>query len=239
MTRFVYPRLPYSTATSRLEEVSATFRSGGLPAVEAMAVFEHHDAQPVATGGAVADVARISHVRDAVLGATAIWRERGRVDNQASEFDLAVGRALYEALEIIPSDAAHGEFWNFITTLVLPDVAVLRFPDMHPDRMLGGSRRNTFRRVWSRRDVLGDLTDRYARPLGEDEMTGLFERSAMARNRPLIRALASIVMQSDEPGARSEWARTLYKKVCYITGPRSLDGFTEDELADLIRSECI
>jgi hypothetical protein len=210
-----------------------------LAAVKSLVVFEHENAQPVATGGSVADSAKIGEVREAILNATSDWRERGRVDNQASEFDLAVGRALHEALEIIPSDAAHSEFWSFITILVLPDIAVLRFPDMHPDRMLGGSRRNTFRRVWSRRDVLGDLTDRYKRPLGEDEMTGLFERSAMARNRPLIRALASIVMQSDEPGARSEWARTLYKKVCYITGPRSLDGFTEDELTDLIRSECI
>lgn len=239
MTRLVYPRLPYSSALSRLEEVSEAFHSGGLAAVESLVVFEHDDAQPVATGGALADAAKLGEVREAILNATSDWRERGRVDNQASEFDLAVGRALHEALEIIPSDAAHSEFWSFLTILVLPDVAVLRFPDMHPDRMLGGSRRNTFRRVWSRRDVLGDLTDRYKRPLGEDEMTGLFERSAMARNRPLIRALASIVMQSDEPGARSEWARTLYKKVCYITGPRSLDGFTEDEVADLIRSECI
>ena len=239
MTKFVYPRLPYSTATARLGEISEAFRSGGLPAVKAMVMFEHDDAQPVPTGGIVAKTAKIDEVREAVVSATAMWQELGRIDGQASEFDLTVGRALHDALEIIPSDASHGEFWNFITILVLPDIAVLRFPDMHPDRMLGGSRRNTFRRVWSRRDVLGDLTDRYGNPLGEDEMTGLFERSAMARNRSLIRALASIVMERDEPGARSAWARTLYKKVCYITGPRALDGFTESEIEELIRAECM
>jgi len=204
-----------------------------------MSVLGHDDAQPVATGGIVADAGKIGAVREAVLSAATPWRERGSIENQASEFDLAVGRVLHQALKIVPSDAAHGEFWNFITILVLPDVAVLRFPEMHPDRMLGGSRRNTFRRIWSRREVLGDLTDRYRNPLGEDEMTGLFERSAMARNRPLIRALASIVMEREEPGARSAWARTLYKRVCYITGPRALDGFTESEIEELIRAECM
>ena len=82
----------------------------------------------------------------------------------------------------------------------------------------------------------GDLTDQYPRPLGEDEMVGLFERSAMARNRPLIRALGSAVMEYSGP-ARSEWARALYKRVRYSTGPRSLDGFTEEDLTPLIRGD--
>jgi hypothetical protein len=239
VTMYVYPRLPYSFAQLRLQEIIDAYNSGGFDAVRSLVAFEHEYAHPVATGGVIAGPDKIREVRESVLDASTHWRERGSTDGQAAAFDLAVGRALHEALEIIPSDAAHGEFWNFITILVLPDIAVLRFPDMHPDRMLGSSRRNTFRRIWSRRDVLGDLTDRYEKPLGEDEMTGLFERSAMARNRELIRTLASIVMERDEPGARSDWARTLYKKARYVTGPRALDGFTESEINELIRAECM
>lgn len=216
--------------------MSAAFKSGRLHALEELAACDHPNAAPVATGGRVADVDHIAKVRDAVVSAVDIWRERGSVGRaDAAKFDLAIGRVLHDALQIIPSDAAHDEVWNFLTLVVFPDIAVLRFPDMHPSRMLG-SKRNALRRAWLRRDTFGDLTDRYPRPLGEDEMVGLFERSAMARNRPLIRALGSAVMEYSGP-ARSEWARALYKRVRYSTGPRSLDGFTEEDLAPLIRGD--
>ena len=120
--------------------------------------------------------------------------------------------------------------------VVLPDVVVLRFPDMHPDRMLG-TMRNPLRSSWIRRETLGDLTDHYDRPLGVDEMVGLFERSEMARNRPLIRALAKAVMEYTGPGSRSDWAREVFKEIRYATGPRALDGMTEDEIMSLIQGD--
>lgn len=237
MTSLVYPRLPYSATQRRISEIENAYQGGGLGDVEALAAHYHPDAAPVATGGQVADDHQIALVRKSVVAAVAPWREGGRVATlDRAAFDLAAGKALHESMRIIPGDAAHGEVWNFLTTVVLPDVAVLRFPDMHPDRMYGGNR-NTFWRIWIRRDTLGDLTDRYARPLGEDEMTGLFERSAMARNRPLIRALATTVMEYAGDEGRSNWARQVYKKVRYLTGPRALDGWTEDELTDLVRQQ--
>jgi hypothetical protein len=216
--------------------MSVAFESGGFSELERFVAYDHPNAAPVATGGRVADADQIAKVRETVVGAVSGWRERGSVSRlEIAAFDLTIGSALHDALQIIPGDAAHDEVWNFLTLVVLPDVAVLRFPDMHPDRMFG-TNRNALRRAWLRRDVLGDLTDRYRRPLGEDEMVGLFERSAMARNRPLIRALGSAVMEYEGP-ARSEWARELYKRVRYSTGPRALDGFTQDELAALVRGK--
>ncbi len=198
-------------------------------------MWSHPKADPVATGGRLADPDQIAQVREKTLAAVEPWRARGSVGrNEAAVFDLAIGRALHDVLQIVPSDAAHDGVWSFLTLVTFPDLAVLRFPDMHPDRMLG-TNRNVLRRAWLRRDVLGDLTDRYTRPLGEDEMVGLFERSAMARNRPLIRALASTVMEHEGKGARSDWARELFKAVRYVTGPRSLDGFAECDLRMLIR----
>src|SRR5690606_7072876 len=150
--------------------------------------------------------------RRATLDAIAPWQQRGRVTRtEAAAFDLAVGRALHDSLQIIPGDAAHDETWNFLALVVMPDVTVLRFPDMHPDRMFG-TLRNPLRSSWVRWDTLGDLTDMYPRPLGVDEMVGLFERSEMARNRPLVRALAKAVMQYDGPGSRSDWAREVFKE---------------------------
>jgi hypothetical protein len=88
-----------------------------------------------------------------------------------------------------------------------------------------------------RQHVLGDLLHLTDRPLGEDELVGLFERTALARNRTLIRRLAAAVLQYDGSTSRSDWARELYKRVTFHTGPRLLDALTEEELDALIRGE--
>ena len=237
MTQFVYPRLPFYAAQQLADEIATSYRSDGLAGLEPMVAFSHARAEPVATGGRVADAAQIEHVRTAVVTAAEPWRERGAVSRaDAAAFDLAIGRALHDSLVIIPGDAAHDETWNFLSLVVMPDLVVLRFPEMHPDRMFG-TPRNPLRSAWVRRDTLGDLTDRYDRPLGVDEMVGLFERSDMARNRPLIRALAKAVMEYDGQGSRSDWAREVFKETRYATGPRALDGLSEEEITDFIQGE--
>lgn len=237
MTQFVYPRLPFYAAQQLVEEIAASYRSDGLTGLERLVAFSHARAEPVATGGRVADSAQIEHVRTSVVTATASWQDRGAVSRaDAAAFDLAIGQALHDSLAIVPGDAAHDETWNFLSLVVMPDLVVLRFPDMHPDRMFG-TLRNPLRSSWVRRDTLGDLTDRYDRPLGVDEMVGLFERSEMARNRPLIRALARAVMEYDGRESRSDWAREVFKEIRYATGPRALDGMTEEEILDLIQGE--
>lgn len=237
MTRFVYPRLLFSAAQNLVQEISSVYRTDGLAGVGLLVAQEHAKAEPVATGGRIADVGQIGTVRATVVDAVAPWRERATVTRaEAAAFDLALGRALHDSLQIVPSDAAHDETWNFLSLVVMPDITVLRFPDMHPDRMFG-TLRNPLRGSWVRRETLGDLTDQYPKPLGVDEMVGLFERSDMARNRPLIRALAGAVMQYDGAGSRSDWAREVFKEIRYATGPRVLDGMAEDEIVDLIRGE--
>lgn len=235
MTQFVYPRLPFYAAQERADEIADAHRSHGLGGLEPLVAFTHAKAEPVATGGRVADDTQIEHARTTALMAAGPWLERGAVSRaDAGAFDLAIGRALHDSLAIIPGDAAHDETWNFLSLVVMPDLVVLRFPDMHPDRMFG-TLRNPLRGAWLRRDTLGDLTDRYDRPLGVDEMVGLFERSEMARNRPLIRALAKAVMEYNGRASRSAWAREVFKEIRYATGPRALDGMTEEEIEDLIR----
>jgi hypothetical protein len=237
VTQFVYPRLPFSAGQLLVTEIESSYRSGGLAGLEPLVAFSHGRAEPVATGGRVADAAQIEHVRSAVVAAAEPWQGRGAVSRaDAAAFDLAIGRALHKSLVIIPGDAAHDETWNFLSLVVMPDLVVLRFPDMHPDRMFG-TPRNPLRSAWARRDTLGDLTDRYDRPLGVDEMVGLFERSDMARNRPLIRALARAVMEYGGEGSRSDWARAVFKEIRYATGPCALDGMSEEEIAELIPRE--
>lgn len=234
MSRFVYPRLPLAFARARINEIAAAKASDGLSGVQALASLGDPHAAPIATGGHVADTSRIADVRDSVHEAVEQWRGLGRIrQSQVAAFDLALGRTLHEHLEIIPADAAHDEVWSFLTLVVLPEVAVLRFPDMHVDRLIG-TPRNALRRTWTRQEVLGDLLYSTDRPLGEDELVGLFERGALARNRALVRRLAAAVLKYDGASSRSEWARDLYKRVTFQTGPRLLDALSEAELDALI-----
>jgi hypothetical protein len=182
----------------------------------------------------VASSEQIANVREAVLKTIGPWWQLGVVPrSHAAAFDLTLGRGLLEHLGIIPADAAHDETWSFLTLIAFPDVAVIRFPNMHVDRLIG-TPRNVLRRTWYRQEVLGDLLNSTDHPLGEDELVGLFERSALARNRALIRRLAVAVLAYNGPLARSEWARSLYKRVTFTTGPRLLDTLSDDELDALI-----
>lgn len=236
MNQRIYPRLPLAIAKARIDELGEAFANGGLTEVEQLVGVEHPRAAPIATGGRVADQEDIAAVRGAVMEALAPWRTGAGVARpQAAAFDLALGRVLHDQLQIVPSDAAHDETWSFLTLIVLPDVAVMRFPDMHVDRLLGGNR-NVLRRPWLREEVLGDLLHATDRPLGEDELVGLFERTALSRNRALIRRLAHAVVTYEGTAARSEWARELYKRVTFVTGPRLLDALPEVELDELIRA---
>lgn len=236
MSRFVYPRLARHIAEDHRARVESTYRRNGLEGLATIARTEDPDANPVRAGGLVASSTRIKEVRNEVLDAISPWLELGRVPKRgAGAFDIALGESLHRSLQIIPSDAAHPETWNFLTLVVLPDVAVLRYPDMHPNRLLGGPR-NALRAAWIPRDTLGGLLDNGTPPLGVDELVGLFERSEIARNRPLVRALARTVLQRKEDGARSEWARKLYREVRYATGPLLLEGLSEDELYSMVQT---
>jgi hypothetical protein len=235
MSRFVYPRLPLSFANKRMAEIKATKDQSGLTGIKKLISFEHPRAAPVPTGGHAADRARIAVIRKVVTQALEAWRGQGEVSkSQVAAFDQALGRVLHQQLEIVPADAAHDETWNFLTLVVFPDVAVQRFPDMHTDRMIGGQR-NALRRTWFREEVIGDLLHSATRPLGEDELVGLFERTAVARNHTLVRRLAVTVLAYEGTG-RSAWARELYKQVTFATGPRLLDSLSEDQLDNLIRA---
>lgn len=234
MSWFVYPRLSLPFAKVRISEIAETMCRNGLSGVQALAGEEHPRAAPVATGGHVANAEDIKNARVAVLKTLEPWRHLEAVPrSQAAAFDLTLGRSLHEQLKVIPADAAHDETWSFLTLVVFPDVAVIRFPDMHVDRLIG-TPRNVLRRTWHRQEVLGDLLRSTDRPLGEDELVGLFERSALARNRALIRRLAVAVLAYEGPSARSEWARELYKRVTFTTGPRLLDALSDAELDAII-----
>ena len=156
MKGLVYPRLPDTAATRLIEDLRIA-STKGLEDVQLYVAMSHPKAAPVPTGGQIATEIDIARVREEVTEAVGGWivgRAVPRV--QVAEFDRALAKSLHDSLRILPADATHPEVWNFLTLVVLLDVAITRFPQMHQSRMLGVPR-NALRRAWSRYKVLGDL----------------------------------------------------------------------------------
>jgi hypothetical protein len=226
-----YPRLPKVFGEVEFLRLTDTHARAGIAGVRDLVRFDHERKRPVATGR-IATADEIEHVRAAVIEEIDEWVGKGSVGSAEAEFDNALGAALHRALEIVPSDAAHDDTWSFLTLVVFPDVAVLRFPGLHRDRLFGTTR-NVLRRTWQRQDVLGSLMQAPDGALGEDELVGLFERSAMVRNKALAREAAKAVLAYNEP-KRSQWARRLYKTIAYQTGAILLDVLDENSLRHFV-----
>ena len=235
---FVYPRLPIEAARRLITDIRDASQDG-VRGVSKLASISHPKAAPVATGGRQASAELLVSVREVVLDAVGDWVGNGEVPRgQLADFDARLGGALHKSLGIVPADAAHAGTWSFLTLVLLPDVAVTRFNDLPDERGLGTKReRNVLSRAWMRWEALGDMLLDGSPPMGEDELVGLLERTAVARNRILVHELAKVVIGYPGKTARSEYARELYKLVRHRTGPLMLDLLSPDELALLVQSE--
>lgn len=230
-----YPRLSRATATLMHDELRRLHADGGARALGARVAFDHEQKVPVATGR-IASTEDIRAVRESVHGELADWFSRERVtsDTDKAALDVALGRSLHRTLNIVPADAAHEGTWSFLTLVVFPDIAAIRFPDLHANRFIG-TPRNALRRSWQRYELLGELSHGSQRALGEDELVGLFERTALVRNRRLAMALARRVLSYDGPN-RSQWARNLYKVATFQSGVRLLDALDDNALESFVDS---
>lgn len=225
----VFPRLSEPFGRARLQLLRDALPGPLYDLVE----FEHPSAAPVATGGVPITADELAGLRRRVSGQLESWMEEPFLSRSAAtSFDRVLGRALHDEMEIVPSDAAHAGVWTFLTVMVFPDLLARRFSDMSEERAFGG-KRNVLRRTWEREEVLGDLQSAADRPLVEDELVGLFERTALSRNRELVRALAQRVIAHDGT-QRTAFARELYKEATYLTGPLLLDGLAPDQLQELV-----
>lgn len=228
--RLSYPRLSRALALVEAGHIRDAMKGGGVPAVAQLARVHHDRQQPVSTGR-IATPAEIEEVRSMVIERLAPMLATGRVAEKAA-FDRDLGAALHETLKILPSDASHEGTWNFLSAVVFPDVVAFRFPSIPDGRVLGGNR-NVLRKAWIRHEILGD--ELLTLDLKEDELVGLFERTALVRNRALAR-LAALEVASKRMPQRDEWARKFYKLLTFQTGLRLLDVLDEAALSEVLRT---
>lgn len=164
-------------------------------------------------------------------------REKSK-DTALSAFDVALGNFLVESLAMSPADAGMEETWNFLTLVLLPDVAAWRFPNRAKnaeyDRWLGKPR-NVFRKVWWRAYCLGPELNA---TLGEDEGVNIMERPTFGLNPALARVIARVhwKMRGEYEASRSELLRLVMVQLGKLSSIINLDSLPESELTKLVES---
>jgi hypothetical protein len=231
---YVYPRLPEGAAHELLLQY-ADLDSSDL---RKRAGAKHPDAAPVAVGGTPVPEEVIANVAESVRGlADELGFPEVLSRARVGEFDKPATALIHERMQIVPSDAASDEVWNFLTLVVLPDVAVWRWPGRAEERLLGRPR-NAFRRLWWRAEVLGVELICGADGLGEDELVNIMERPTLSADERLAQCIAGAIVRSPKLSvARSELMRDFAKRVLRTQGAFCLDVLADEELVRVVRAD--
>jgi Family of unknown function (DUF6339) len=235
---FVYPRLHSATAYELLAEYSSLTTAE----LRARSAVDHPRMEWYPTGP---DRIRGQHLQDLQDIVRRIAANHGYPDLQVqrtpnyTRFDQEVGPELYQAMQIVPADAAHEGVWSFLSLVVLPDVALWRFPNRQRrddyERIVGRSR-NVFRRLWWRAYAFGP--DSRGSQLLEDEAVAIMERPTLGGDPRIARAIADTHLDCirDHPGlSRTEVMRQAMKRVRRLASVLTIGALDDSGLADLIR----
>ncbi|MEV1320059.1 hypothetical protein AB0J14_28735 [Micromonospora arborensis] len=152
-------------------------------------------------------------------------------------FDRLLAPALYRQMTIVPADAASEEVWSFLSLVLLPDIALWRWPN--PLRRPGyeriiGRPRNVFRRLWTRIHSLGE--DLGAQ-LYEDEAVAILERPTLGAHPRVARAIthAHLTTAGEAGSARTDILRITARRLRRLAVVVSLESLDDAQLADLVR----
>ena len=246
MNSLLIPRIEARAAEERLLEIQQHLITGGDP--NSLVELDPREAIPNPTGGLCASPADIETWRLHVRTAVSPISTNDKVANDRHGLEL--GRALNRIVNPIPGDAGHDGVWSFLSLYVFPDIVNERWSltitkdserRLSPDRWIGaqmtGARdRNYIKTSWLRYSILGDVMESAKVPLGEDEFGGLLERTAVSRNRRLVKVAAGAIVSYSGPRSRMEFTRDLMKSLCYQTGARSLDLLNDEDLQVFVES---
>lgn len=160
------------------------------------------------------------------------------------EFDRSVGPEVHAQMTIMPADASSIDVWNFINTVVVPDVVLWRYGkfssqskrwNISEDRLFDMTR-TTIGRLWWRVHLLGaDLAGR----LGEDEVVNLLEKPRIGGYPLLSRALGTRLLTfSSESNTtrRMELFRDVTKRLIRKMAVQSVFVMTPEQVDEFVSS---
>lgn len=191
-------------------------------------------------------------IRDLLAEFKADGRPIRKNEMQSSLFDQQFYALLRDHFPVSPYEASRPGVWEYLTFVVLPDVAHLRF-DMFVegeksspssaqtivtqsanirDRHFGGER-NTFKRLWVRSVIAGDRIP-WLNLLTEDNLFSFFDRPNLLQNREkaeyIFEALCTFryfAMQSGL-GGQEAIIRDFLKRIVRLMPLRNLDALPNE-----------
>lgn len=237
--RFLMPRLGPAAADERFREL-CSLMSRGVPERQLVRVGDPLVFNP--TGGRVRTKRELEESRARAMNELAPMKVETTVD--VARFNAAVGETLDRVLLPSRGDLAHDGVWSYLSLMLFPDLVVKGWvrgggeERMSRDRWIGaqggGRDRNYLKTCWRRWQLLEGMLEKGVRPLGEDELVALTERSALARNPLLVRGAARRILAFQGGQNRSQFAREFLKEITFQTGPLQLDLLTRDEISTLL-----
>lgn len=230
MTYQLLPRL----APARAAELRAKIISTRIVPVFDPSLFESEilaaDAFP-STGGPRTSSQDLLALRERCLAAIADTSE-------GSEIDLRLGRIFYEMSESSTGEYGNAAVWDFLTLVLLPDLATRRFGIDSKDlasRLTGGNRRHVFKRLWSRWNVLGPEAVEM-RLFTEDEYQAILERRITSEMKSLALGVFEEVRRSTADGRfeRRRFNRLYMKQLLQTTGLVDISEDDKEHMAVLL-----
>lgn len=196
-----------------------------------------------ATAQRLADRSHLHDVRTAVVGHA---RAHGFPDGQPrAGFDETMPGLLLDVLEMAPAEAGEAEVWNFLSLVLLPDVALWRWPNESRNpgyERLIGKPRNVLRRHWWRGHL---ITPRLCPLMNEDELVQITERGATLGGDPRVaRTVVETFLEfaeradfdmdgSSRPVARMRLMRGAAKRILRLARGVMLSTVESEELSQM------
>lgn len=231
------PRFTPAQAGARLKDIQRRLARGDSG--QDLVRIDMGEASLNPTGGEAPTSSDLDQWRKSVMARMTGVLPGSKVAND--RHSVVLGQALAECVAPSPSDAAHDGVWSYLSLWMFPDLVLQRWgasPSEGPnmDRWVGtqlGRDRNYLKLSWRRWQILGDILNEGTTPLGEDEFGALLERTAMARNVPLVRSAARQILAYSGEGSRMDFTRVFMKELTYLSGPLQLDTLDDQDLQRL------
>jgi hypothetical protein len=226
----LWPRLPRRVALAQ----RSALRGRSLPEVRLAARTAHPEAEP----GHWAPPVTTQQIGELQARLRATADELGWPapieDGRSGELDRTWARTL-QSMQLSVVDAAAPGTWGFVALVVVPDLALWRFPGADLGRFFGVDD-HVFGRLWWRQHVLGaDLLDGAGRePLTEDELVAVFRRHDLIANPVVTRAVVRRLLEVDLDGDhRLRATKQLVLEVLRATPTLCIDVLDDDALDEL------